>query len=245
MSVEALINCDNSHLSLNELERMSYVLVDGAVAKRVYDENEGGGSGLDDTDDLAEGSTNLYFTDVRVLETELTDIDSAPGEALAENGDTIPEAITKLNGVFNHLYGLLSDAALFPQTIKVHLSAAEIYTLNSNPVIVNIAAPGVGKMLVVREVLGIRNYITDPFDALLISVRAVGSTGAGASNGQFKASALIAGSGGVITPFEKSIVATGDVVYIEDTQLEIVADSDSANGDGSIDLFITYSIITL
>ncbi len=59
-------------------------------------------SGLTDTDDLTEGTTNLYFTEVRVLGTEIAGLSVVDDTPVAD-GDTILEAVGKLQAQINDL----------------------------------------------------------------------------------------------------------------------------------------------
>lgn len=83
-------------------------------------EDESGG-GPADTDALSEGSTNLYFTEARVLGTDLAGYTSGAGTVAAT--DTILQAIQKLNG---------NGAAHLADSTDAHAASAITNTPSGN-----------------------------------------------------------------------------------------------------------------
>lgn len=132
------------------------------------------------------------------------------------------------------------------QTVKVTLTQADMFA--GTPVVVSsVPAPGAGKLLVTRHVIGVRNFENDVYDNLTIGVGAVGSSGANSAKGHRFSPTLLTASADFTTQFEDNnlLVGVDDIVYIPNTQLQVMFDQPAFNGDGTIDLYITYSIIIL
>lgn len=121
-------------------------------------------------------------------------------------------------------------------TIKVSLSAAQILTANSVPIEV-VAAPGAGKIISVLSALCKFTYGTTQFD------------GGGLGNLILDTLTDPIMSTGVIgnstSSFDVLSQAYGGTQFAPNLALLFKTDSDSTVGDSTIDLYITYSIITL
>jgi hypothetical protein len=70
---------------------------------KIPDSSGGGGGGPTNTDELPEGSTNLYFTTARVLASLLTGISFITGGAVVST-DTVLQAFGKIQNSLNDLY---------------------------------------------------------------------------------------------------------------------------------------------
>jgi hypothetical protein len=140
-----------------------------------------------------------------------------------------------------------SGAATTPTTIKVSLDTADVYSLSTVP-ITAIAAPGAGKAIVIITALFSYNHNTTSFDT--ITYLSLGPLTPGGT--QFITS--LDGTSGI----NALTIDTMQLMYrtpdtfntvlgsaVANAAIVIVADSDSAVGDGSIDLYITYQVITL
>ena len=141
--------------------------------------------------------------------------------------------------------GDVTDAELVPQTVKHTLTAAEIRGSATTPVLVSgIPAPGAGKMIVVLGVQARFNWNSVQFDAT--SVLTVVSD-------NYKMSP---GANGIAFAFENINSFTSDKIGTgflygmpenleENEQIYIAGDADSTVGNSTVDVYITYKIITL
>tara|TARA_R110000772_G_C13307950_1_gene439556 strand:+ start:980 stop:2314 length:1335 start_codon:yes stop_codon:yes gene_type:complete len=134
--------------------------------------------------------------------------------------------------------GTMSTTSIVYKTIKVSLTASEIINLSTTP-IVAIAAPGVGKVIVVTNAVYKYNFGTVAFDNNGINVRLIGG------NQYVESGAII---NGVVDKIVVGNVITGLTAFtvLENTGIDILATADSvATGDGTLDVIISYSEITL
>lgn len=121
-------------------------------------------------------------------------------------------------------------------TVKVSLTASQILTANSAPVEV-IPAPGAGKIISVVSALCKFNFGTTAFDGVTLAdlIHAT-ATSASVSTGDI---------GGGVSTFGAMSPGYGGIQLVENQALLFKADGDSTVGDSTVDLYITYSVITL
>ncbi len=129
-------------------------------------------------------------------------------------------------------------------SIKVNLTAAQIKTLFSVPVEL-IPTPGAGKVIEVVSAFGKLNYNSVAFDggsSLLLKIDT-------ANQPQFDdmGSALHTSTANSILKFEiYASVSANDKQLVSDKALMAAFDNaDSVNGNSTMDLYITYKIVTL
>jgi hypothetical protein len=122
--------------------------------------------------------------------------------------------------------------------VKVPLTAAQIMTLNSIPVLA-IPAPGVGKAIEI--ISGSANLIfnTTAYTSSSLRLQPTSATGS-----QFSAVNLFLSA--ISTRFSRMLqVIVTDVSVIENEPINITSDADSVVGDSPINIYISYRIITL
>ena len=123
---------------------------------------------------------------------------------------------------------------------KVSLTASQIKSLGTVPVDV-IAASGVGTYIKVTGLEFRQNYGTVPFDTLTkLYLRSSSKTVANPMIGNF-ADVFTGTASNIFGSFGPDDLAE----YVENEKVVIQSDLDSALGDSTIDLYITYQIITL
>lgn len=125
---------------------------------------------------------------------------------------------------------------------KVSLSAAQIKSLNSSPIDL-IAATGAGTYIRVNQVDLWLNWGTVAFDSNFIQIKTDGATNNQVSFGNsFISSTANTNATGLPNTH---IGATTDI-YLSNTKVVITSNADSvATGDSTVDVYITYEIITL
>lgn len=122
---------------------------------------------------------------------------------------------------------------------KVTLSAAQILSLNSTP-ITAVAAPGVGKIIRVISAFGRINYGTTTFDHTTGDVRlTTNGINAQATRTFLKSTATNIGS------FTLPATGADTSNLAENTALTITSSDNGTTGDSTVDIYITYEIITL
>ena len=123
---------------------------------------------------------------------------------------------------------------------KVSLTASQIKSLGTIPVDV-IAASGVGTYIKVTGLEFKQNYGTAPFANLTtIYLRSSSKTAANPMIGNF-ADVFTGTVSNIFGSFGPDDLAE----YVENEKVVIQSDADSATGDSTIDLYISYQIITL
>jgi hypothetical protein len=127
------------------------------------------------------------------------------------------------------------------KTVKVSLTSAQILNSNTTPIQL-IAAPGAGKAILITNGLLKGNFVTTPYATNTNGVVRVG------------ANPLFYQYMGFLINFTENIMSAlfaADNTYIalasaENTPVTyITEDGDPTAGDGTIDLYLTYQIITL
>jgi len=120
---------------------------------------------------------------------------------------------------------------------KVSLTASQINAIGTTNVTA-IAAPGVGKAIRIIDFAGRLNFGTVAFDNNALQIEPSSGTG----NHQYYISTFINGVANTIKTGTKYDI-TGNIV--ENTSMVIDGTDSVAVGDGTVDLYITYEIITL
>lgn len=126
------------------------------------------------------------------------------------------------------------------KTIKVSLTAAQIKALPTTSITL-IAAPGAGRMNQVISAIAKLNYGTVAFDQSSdLQIRADESTG----DASFITPSLLNLTADSIISFQDSAGESPN--YVENNNIEIrKGGSDSTVGDGTVDIYLTYRVITL
>lgn len=176
-------------------------------------------------------------------------LDSKTSYILSKNGAKV-EIFASSSKEFGILRDTLLDdlttitSASFVKQLKVSLTATQIKTLFSQPVDL-IQAPGVGKLIEVISVSSKLNFNTVGFDVVGNVLSLTTDT---ATRPQFNdAGALNTSTLTTVHKLQQSTkMAQNDAQLVENKKLVAKFDSaDSVNGDGTIDLYITYQVITL
>jgi hypothetical protein len=136
------------------------------------------------------------------------------------------------DGVTSNPIPKTTSACTCVQTVKVSLSSAEILSSNTTPVQL-IAAPGAGKIIQIQKVLLNSTYVSATYATNTSSQIRIGTIMATAYSINFAVSQVAQlNSGGV-----------GDLINQNVNFFTTVGDPTA--GDGTIDTFITYTVITL
>ncbi len=141
------------------------------------------------------------------------------------------------------VFTIVSSAT--PITAKLSLSSAQILALNGTPITL-VAAPGSGKTIVPISVIGRMNFLTAAY-ATNLQLQVKYSAGADAL---FVNSTLLAATSGnpiqPLFPVAAGSVTGNDNEYIANADLLItVGTGNPATGAGTLDLYITYAVVTL
>lgn len=136
---------------------------------------------------------------------------------------------------------LQTDACTCVKTVKVSLTSAQILSSNTTPIEL-IAAPGAGKAILIVNGLFKGNFVTTPYAT---NTNGVVRVGANPLFYQYMA---------CLTNFTENIMSAlfaADNTYIalasaENTPVTFITETgDPTAGDGTIDLHLTYQVITL
>lgn len=131
-----------------------------------------------------------------------------------------------------------------PITIKKSFTTAEILALNTTPITL-VAAPGTGKIIVPISVVARLTFLTAAYATnLALQVKYVAG-----SDALFSNSTILAVTASAIQPMFPLLAAgvTGnDNEYVANAALvATVATGNPATGAGSLDLYLTYVVVTL
>ena len=126
-------------------------------------------------------------------------------------------------------------------TKKVSLTSAQILALNGTPIEL-IPAPGVGKVIDVIDVIGYMNFLTAAY-ATNTELDIIDSAG----GILFKdTGTLLAATASKGVKIATNIASNAGVVLTANGNIQAkVASGNPATGAGTLDLFITYKVITL
>lgn len=125
---------------------------------------------------------------------------------------------------------------------KVSLTAAQIKTASSAPVTV-IAAPGSGKMIMNVHGVYVYTHNTTVFTSTYFSIIT-----AGAASGEFllvSFSTVLSTTSTRREQLYQNVVGAKQRFCKANEIIQLKADADSAVGDGTLDLYLTYDILTL
>lgn len=126
-------------------------------------------------------------------------------------------------------------------TTKVTLTSANIKNLNSTPITL-LAAPGTGKYYDVQSITIRNRFNTTAYNASLDILAIWFSQGA---DSIYEISGAIKQLGTYAHALVRKAPVVDDIQIEEDDSILISAASNSTVGDGEIDIYITYKIITL
>lgn len=126
------------------------------------------------------------------------------------------------------------------QKVKISLSSAQVLALNTTPINA-ISAQGVGTIIVPVKITAVLTYGTVAFDNFGLKVKTSGLT---VNHVLFHDSFITGTSNQIRTITCDSAGTTVDNLAIN-TPILITAGSDGTVGDGTIDIYITYEVITL
>jgi len=166
-----------------------------------------------------------------------------------------PKTGEYINGVVDSEYFVLSGEVVMFQSVigtkwiakgqvnqetvyhaELSLSAAQIKTLNSVPVQI-IAAPGVGKAIEVISGSVKYTFVSAAFTSTNLFLQ----TDTAASNQGVSGTDFTVG----VSQFARVLQNVSVNTMVENKALKAQADADSAVGDGTAKIYITYRIITL
>ena len=122
---------------------------------------------------------------------------------------------------------------------KVHLTAAQILTLNSAPVEL-IPAPGVGKAVSIVDAIAVLNFVSVAFN--FIGPDHGYLTTQDSNNHQIKFFGFI---GAPTSTNVKGILEGTYLLIQENTHIVFYTEEDITVGDSTIDIYIAYRIVTL
>ena len=142
----------------------------------------------------------------------------------------------ELNGIVNGglLAEILNDIAASPRTIKVSLTSQQVKTGFSTPVLV-IPSPGVGKCICIHNCIGRLNFGTTQFetgDVFLLDSET--------TNELWHIDDMLNNDASVIKPGYRVMQALS-----ENSGVKFNVGYDSEVGDSTLDLHITYEIVSL
>lgn len=134
-----------------------------------------------------------------------------------------------------------TSAAMEKKFIKVSLSAVQIKGGNSTPPEV-IAAPEAGKFIDVISCVAVYTFVSEAFTSGSFHL----DCGGGDLNFLFTTVPnFVSSTVNLTAKLYPNIGATDNSIIIENTPILAMFDVDSASGDGKIDLYIEYNVITL
>ncbi len=168
------------------------------------------------------------------------------GDILVGSAGTVPTAVAMSGDATIIASGALTLAqAVRVETVKVHISSAEILALNGTPKTL-VAAPGSGKVIVPLFVFGQMSFGTAAY-AVHVNL---GVGYAAGSDMLFTNATLLAVSSGVVNqpmfPVAAAGVTGNDSEYVANADLvATVATGDPTTGAGTLNLYVTYAVVTL
>jgi hypothetical protein len=165
---------------------------------------------------------------------------------LFTNADRANLALAILGPLTNDVTTSASVATLSEQTrwqtVKTSVSSAEILALNGTPKQL-LASPGVGKTYILSDILVTYTVVTTPYttNVNLRVIFAGATVGVSTNNTILTTTATRTGS-----MIKSAIASTATLQYITNAALNL--DVQTANpilGDGTIDVYVTYKILTV
>jgi hypothetical protein len=159
------------------------------------------------------------------------------------------EYVTSVNAGKTGTVGLIgsdaNDQVVFPLQAAISISAAQLQSLNTNPVTI-VPAPGAGFALALESLILEMNRGTTPFTG----GGAVGAIYQGAPGTFLTANQMAAsdvtGAAGQIVRLLAAGAPAGGVALAPNAAIQLyAATANFAAGNGSMKVFVTYSIVTL
>lgn len=135
---------------------------------------------------------------------------------------------------------MVTDEPLFGvfREIKVSLTTAQIKTANSVPVDVAIPLPDTNEFIEVISASFFYNYVAAVFTSTHIQLKT--DT---ASYPQFSSDAILNVAADVNG--RMIVMPTAQTTLVLNKKLYVTANADSAVGDGNIDIYVFYRVVTL
>jgi len=126
---------------------------------------------------------------------------------------------------------------------KVTIEAAGLLNGHIVPIDTGLEKPGIGKALVITGLIVKLNYGGIPFNYAkgILTLRA---TGAPASDNQWSSQNLLNGTTDAFLVGQPQLFNTGNQIR-ENTGLVIWCDTHATQGNGTVDVYVTYDIVTL
>jgi hypothetical protein len=147
-------------------------------------------------------------------------------------------------GVINRTTLPTSNDQVTVYNKKITLTATQVKNLGTTPIDA-IVAPGVGKYIRVRDVDAWLNWNSVAFDANHIYIETDGATDPQARIGQTIGGTLLEQTSNSNMVGGSSYTAGALNKYVENTKVVINGVDSVATGDSTVDVYITYEIITL
>ncbi len=151
------------------------------------------------------------------------------------------------DGSGNLSWGVGGGGSSSVQTVKVSLSQSQILSLYTTPVEL-ISAPGVGKYIKVLGIDGQLNFGTMPYSSTQLSVYMT-TDGMGLPHTLYEMGGMVNFLESTVTILKTFAIRSGDqgmMTIAENNPLMIKAlNSDPTGGDGTVDIYITYTEVNL
>jgi len=125
-------------------------------------------------------------------------------------------------------------------TVKVSLTSADILALDFSAPFTLIAAPGAGKFINVQSIYFKLNFGTTPYSNVTIAVNLGPITGVVSGMSALLDASVDTFHTGGVYPSSSPIASP-----VANTALEITTSAPPTGGDGTLDVYITYNVISL
>ena len=183
-----------------------------------------------------EKTINVSYPDTEPCEIKSSScvvIPSAISYLGIEQGENVTLVITKLVQSLMNTRSRLKTVEL-NNSIKVSVSSEQLNNIGTTPIEV-IPEPGVGKLVEVRSVFSKITFVSTAFDSneILLSYKD------GSSIWNHTINFLSATE----TKIETALLTDREIV--ENKAVQVTGTDSSATGDGTVDIYITYRIVTL
>lgn len=185
---------------------------------------------------VAVGKTTLNMLDPVVA----NHIYSVPARADVATTSYLALGITDgTTSIYSDSEGKLDISEFLPVTLKISVSASEIKNIGTTPKEL-IPAPGAGKYIQVLNMDWWYTHNTTSFDGAVINILHAGAdNNLGTING-----AVTGGTANVNAKMVTQSYITG-ALHVENAPLQLEGTDSVATGDGTLDCYITYRIVTL
>jgi uncharacterized protein YlxP (DUF503 family) len=207
-----------------------------------------------DTFEFTANSNYAYFTNTHANFSDTYGIEWIGGSYFKEtstNLDVVAQGTLNLGtatttgrtGITTTILGSLAGDDVV-KTVKVSLSSAEILALNATPKQL-IAAPGSGKTIQVARIIGKLNFVSAAY-ATNTTLQVHFNNGGSVTVISNQSVLLTSTVNRMLHFIDATPTGATSLQYIENADLRLnVASGNPTTGGGSLDLYITYKIITL